>query len=73
MTFRLGVIYLSLELEKQDYRVIVAVVAHEIAHVVTRNIMGDESEIEADRMVEEWGFGEELQALRAANPNHRYG
>lgn len=72
-SFRLGVIYLSEDLEKQSHQVILAAVAHEIAHIVTRNIMDDESEIQADRLVEEWGFAEELQALRAVNPSHRYG
>ena len=72
-TFRFSLIYLSDDLEEKDYQVILAVVAHEIAHSVTGNIWNDESEVQADRLITEWGFGEELQSLREENPRHRYG
>lgn len=67
-----SVVYLSPELESQEPAVVQAVITHEIAHGMTRNLFGDESERQADSLVQEWGFGVELAALRAANPNHRY-
>lgn len=67
-----GWIYLAPELEDQSDRVIVAVVAHELAHIVIGDILGEESEKKADDLVRRWGFSMELDALREINPNHRY-
>lgn len=65
-------VYLAPELEDQTDRVIVAVIAHELAHVMIGDIAGEESEIGADALIREWGFVQELDELREANPNHRY-
>jgi hypothetical protein len=69
---KFGWIYLAPELEDQSDRVIVAVVAHELAHIIIGDITGDESEKKADELIREWGFSPELDALREINPNHRY-
>ena len=71
-TFQFGLIYLSPELDMLDYKSIVAVVAHEIAHAETGNIVGEESERRADALIAHWGFGKELDSLRAVNPRHRW-
>jgi hypothetical protein len=71
-TFQFGLVYLSPELDKQDCKAIVAVVAHEVAHAETRNIVGDEGERQADALIKDWGFGKELDYLRAVNPRHRW-
>ena len=70
--FRIGLVYLDPGLEDQPHPVIVAVVAHEIAHCVVGNIFSDESERAAYWMIAEWGFQQDLNALRERNPNHRY-
>jgi hypothetical protein len=67
-----ALVYLAPQLERQDYPVIVATVAHEVAHGISRQIDGEESERLADQMIGEWRFGRELQALRATNPRHRF-
>jgi hypothetical protein len=69
---KFGWIYLAPELEDQSDRVIVAVVAHELAHVIIGDITGDESEKKADLLIREWGFSAELDALQKINPNHCY-
>jgi hypothetical protein len=71
-TFQFGLVYLSPELDKQNHKTIVAVVAHEVAHAETRNIVGDEGERQADASIKDWGFGNELAYLRAINPRHRW-
>jgi predicted metal-dependent hydrolase len=63
---------LAPELEDQDDRVIAAVVAHELAHVIIGDVFGREYEAKADALVSEWGFASELDELRKVNPNHRY-
>ena len=68
----MGLVYLSPDLETESYPVIVAVVAHELAHALSRQIVDKESELLADNLIQQWGFGKELEALRAANPRHRY-
>lgn len=68
----LALVFLSPDLEEEPYEVIVAVVAHELAHAISREIIGDESEQLADNMIRQWGFEKELNALRQANPHHRY-
>jgi len=70
-TFQFGLVYLSPELDKQDCKAIVAVAAHEVAHAETR-IVGDEGERQADATMKDWGFGKELDYLRAVNPRHRW-
>jgi len=70
--FKFCLVYLAEELEKEEYPVIVAVVAHEVAHGILREVFGDECERQADLQIIEWGFEAELQALRDANPHHRY-
>lgn len=67
-----SLVYLSPELEDQKYPVLLGVVAHEIAHAVTREIEGDDAERTADDLARSWGFGAELNAVQQANPNHRY-
>jgi hypothetical protein len=47
-------------------------VAHELAHVMIGDIIGDESEKKADDLIRDWGFSLELDKLREANPSHRY-
>jgi hypothetical protein len=69
---QVALVYVAPQLEQQDYSVIVAVVAHEVAHGISRQIVGEESERLADQLTGEWGFGRELQALRVANPRHRF-
>jgi hypothetical protein len=71
--YKFALIYLAPELEKQSLAVVVGVVAHEIAHAETGNILGTESiERKADELAENWGFEKEIEALGAANPNHLY-
>src|SRR5450759_737022 len=62
--FKCGWIYLAPELDDQTDRVIVAVVAHELAHVMIGDIIGDESEKKADDLTRDWGFSLELDKLR---------
>jgi len=70
--FRLGFVYLAPDLELQDDRVIVATVAHELAHIEIADIVGKRSEVAADALIRKWGFSSELDKLREANPNHRF-
>ncbi len=68
-----ALVYLAPELEKQSFEVVVGVVAHEIAHAEIGYILGTEQiERGADGLAENWGFAKEIEALRAANPHHRY-
>jgi hypothetical protein len=69
---RVCFIYLDQQLETVDERALVAVVAHELAHVISGDIMGDEAERKADQMIREWGFDVELDKLREINPGHRF-
>jgi hypothetical protein len=47
----------------------VGIVAHEFAHAVCEHKGETEtSECEADRRATEWGFGKEIQAMRAFHP-----
>jgi len=55
-----------------DHEEAVRVVAHEIAHVVLRDIVGTEAERAADSQARRWGFEKEIAALQAANPRHRW-
>jgi hypothetical protein len=72
VTVRFSLVYLSPDLEAESPEVIVAVTAHEIAHGITGQIIGEESELLADQTIREWGFGYELDLLREKNRNHRY-
>ena len=71
-TFQFGLVYLSPELDEHDCKAIVAVVAHEIAHTESRNIVGENGERQADALIRTWGFGKELDYLRAVNLRHRW-
>ena len=55
-----------------DHEAAVRVVAHEIAHVVRRDIVGAEAERAADSQARRWGVEKEIAALQAANPRHRW-
>jgi hypothetical protein len=67
-----ALMYLALELEKQSLAVVIGVVAHEIAHAEIGDILEPNCERDADKLAENWGFAKEIEALRAANPHHRY-
>lgn len=71
-TIKLSIVYLSPDLEDQQHPVILAVVVHELAHAISRKVWGEEAERKADDLTRQWGFGRELEALREANPRHRY-
>ena len=55
-----------------DHEEAVRVVAHEIAHVVLRDIVGTEAERAADSQARRWGVEKEIAALQAANPRPRW-
>ena len=48
--------YLSPDLETEFYPVTVAVVVHELAHALSRQIVDEESERLADHLIRQWGW-----------------
>jgi hypothetical protein len=69
---RVRVLYLSPTLESLPWSIVVAVVAHELAHVVLRHEVPlpcaerDQKEREAWSLAETWGYKEEVRKTRAA-------
>src|SRR6478736_7743383 len=51
VSFSLGLVYLAPELEDQPDRVLVASVAHELAHVIVGDFGGEQPEEQADSLI----------------------
>jgi hypothetical protein len=72
---RSEVLYLDPRLEKQDEKIIIAVIAHEIAHIFlkhTTKCYGEKSkaqEKEAWELIKKWGFERESKKYMAFRKN----
>jgi hypothetical protein len=63
---RVHIVVLRKRLRDMPYKAVVGEVAHELAHVFAgHDVKSDEScQEEADRLARDWGFGDEIDALK---------